>query len=234
MAETKKKTTTANKTASKKKVDKDNNIKEKAQEVIVSPLKTDAELENERLKIQIEEMAKQLQQLMTSMEKPTTNTVVVENNTQNTKNIKVTSMLNYVYSLSTQPYGKGRVYTFNKYLDTKLIKLNDLLDIINIYSEQFEKGYALLHSKEDYTLVGLDYVFESVFTKEKMANIVELKSEQDLEFILALEDDSIYESILSVIAEKVVKGYNYDMRLLSRLKTETELEEYIKAKQEEQ
>ena len=189
------------------------------------------EAENNQLKEDVRVLSEQIKVLMAQINKPQEQIIVKQDNSLNA-NIKVTSMLNSPYCLSTQPLGRGRVYRFDKYLETKMIRTSDLLDIISVYSAQFEKGYVLLHSKADYEALGIEYIYEGLFTMSKMAKVLELKSTSDVNFILGIDDENLQESMLSVIAERVAKGEQYDFRLLSILEKETNLSAFLTSEKE--
>ena len=148
-------------------------------------------------------------------------------NSDLTRTVKVTSLLGNSYVLSTQPNGRGAIFRFEKYGESKNIKFTEMQSVLQIYGKQFEEGYAVLVSKKDYEDLGVGYMYDMVLTKDKMDKLLELKTDEDIEIILNFSDDML-DNVLRLIAYRINNGANYDYNMINRLQKETDLEDYIK------
>ncbi len=175
--------------------------------------------------------AKQIEELQKQLDAKNSENEIfkTEDSANHNKMIKVTSMLNNTYNLTTTKRGVGgRTYTFEKYGQTIPIRYKDLLDIVSLYSDQFEKGWVILSKKQDYIDLDVGYMYDDIFDKNKLEKIISLKTKGDVDIILELEDVML-DSVLSLIAERISKGFNYDFNILEMLKQETDINDYINA-----
>lgn len=186
----------------------------------------DLEIELENTKKEKEEMnnallalQKQLAELQSkidSKEENQGNPVVIKQNGDLTRTVKVVSLLPNVYNLSTQPLGKGKLYQFKNFGDSHMIKFGDMQDILALYLPQFEKGYAVLTNKQDYEDLGIGYIFDEVMGKEKVEKLVKLENDKAVETILDMEED-MQEKIIGIIANKIAEGVSYDYNKIKKL-----------------
>lgn len=188
--------------------------------------KKDKDLEDELKQVKQEKEAmndtllalqKQLNELQNQLnEKEDNNQVVIKQNGDLTRTVKVISLLPNVYNLSTQPLGKGKVYQFKSFGDSHMIKFGDMQDILGIYLNQFEKGYAVLTNKQDYEDLGIGYIFDEVMGKEKIDKLVQLETQNSVDAILNMEED-MQDKIIGIIANKIADGYSYDYNRIKAL-----------------
>lgn len=184
----------------------------------------DLEIELENAKKEKEAMndilislQKQLAELQSKIaEKEDTSQVVIKQNGDLTRTVKVVSLLPNVYNLSTQPLGKGKLYQFNKFGDSHMIKFGDMQDILAIYLNQFEKGYAVLTNKQDYEDLGIGYIFDEVMSKEKVEKLVKLDTQDSVDIIIDMEED-MQEKIIGIIANRIAEGASYDYNKIKKL-----------------
>lgn len=195
--------------------------------------------ENNMLSEMLKKMQEQIEELQKqqSNKKDETSPVIIKQNGDLTRTIKVVSLLPNVYNLSTQPYGKGKVYQFFKFGDSQMIKFSDMQDILAIYVNQFEKGYAVLTNKEDYEDLGIGYIYDSVLNQEKVEKLIKLETNDAVDAIVNMEDD-MAEKIVGVIANKIADGYQYDYNKIKKLEDNgfqiNELVEIIEASRQKQ
>lgn len=213
-------------TSSKKRATKAEEVPIEVSVTEEAPVVTNNELEqvkneNEALTAMLKQMQEQIAELQKqqSNKKEESSQVVIKQNGDLTRTIKVVSMIPNVYNLSTQPYGKGKLYQFMKFGDSHMIKFNDMQDILALYLEQFEKGYAVLTSKADYEDLGIGYIYDEVLSKEKVEELITLKRDDAIDTILNMDED-MAEKIIGVIANKIVDGYQYDYNKIKKLEDE--------------
>lgn len=162
--------------------------------------------------------------------------VVVEEPTKTqesnlTRTVKVISMMNNSYNLSTEPLGKGKLYNFARYGDFKNIKFSDLQDIMNHFGYQFEKGMAILASKADYDDLQMGYVYDDILNQESMEKLLKLNSFESISLIEKMDKD-MQDNIMSLVADRIANGSSYDLNIIEELKSFTQLEESIKIAKE--
>lgn len=198
-----------------KKTKKDKDLETKLDlETELKQAKEEKEAMNETLLA----LQKQLNELQNKLnEKEDNNSqVVIKQNGDLTRTIKVISLLPNVYNLSTQPLGKGKLYQFKGFGDSHMIKFGDMQDILGLYLNQFEKGYAVLTNKQDYEDLGIGYIFDEVMSKEKVEKLVKLETQSSVDAILDMEED-MQDKIIGIIANKIADGYSYDYNRIKAL-----------------
>lgn len=174
---------------------------------------------------EMELMIKQLQAQMAMMQNQMMNQnqggqVVIKQNDDMTRTVKVVSMISNRYDLPTQENGVGgKVYTFHGFGDVQNIRFSDMIDILSRFTHQFEKGYAILTNKKDYEDLGIGYIWETVPNFDKFEQIVNLDLEDSIDIILDM-DASMQEKITETIAKKISEGRSYDYNKIKNLEDE--------------
>ena len=187
------------------------------------------------------DMLKQMQEQMAQMQNQLNNQnngnnqVVIKQNEDITRTVKVISMLPNTYNLWTREYGVGgKTYTFKKFGDEANIKFGDMQDILALRTADFEKGYAVLTNKKDYDDLSIGYIWDEILTKDKMEKIVNLEGDEAVNIILGMEED-MQEKIAGNIARKIADGYSYDYNKIKALEDEgIEINELVEMLQAEE
>lgn len=187
--------------------------------------KLDDNNELEQVKKEKDELAKMLKKMQAQMESlqnqfnaqnSDNNNIVVTQSDNITRTVKVISLVPNTYNLTTQPNGRGKLYTFNKFGDSLNIRFTDMQDILNIYGQQFESGMAILTNKKDYDDLAIGYLWDSVISKDKLDKLLELKDEESIDAILNMDKDT-QERIARIIAQKIFDGVNYNYNVIRDL-----------------
>lgn len=187
--------------------------------------KLDDNNELEQVKKEKDELAKMLKKMQAQMESlqnqfnaqnSDNNNIVVTQSDNITRTVKVISLVPNTYNLTTQPNGRGKIYTFNKFGDSLNIRFTDMQDILNIYGQQFESGMAILTNKKDYDDLAIGYLWDSVISKDKLDRLLELKDEESIDAILNMDKDT-QERIARIIAQKIFDGVNYNYNVIRDL-----------------
>ena len=163
------------------------------------------------------EMQKQIE------EKSVPQTVVVNNESSSAmrgKKIKVINLMHNPLNIATQPNGRGRVYSFRNYGDSRLIKFDDLADIVASYPYTMEHGLAYICDKEAVEELGLTDEYVKLFDKERMDKVVWLREESDLDLFLGM-DINLQESAARRIAELMNANERMDYNYLRTIKEQT-------------
>ena len=187
--------------------------------------KLDDNNELEQVKKEKDELAKMLKMMQAQMESlqnqfnaqnSDNNNIVVTQSDNITRTVKVISLVPNTYNLTTQPNGRGKSYTFNKFGDSLNIRFTDMQDILNIYGQQFESGMAILTNKKDYDDLAIGYLWDSVISKDKLDRLLELKDKESIDAILNMDKDT-QERIARIIAQKIFDGVNYNYNVIRDL-----------------
>jgi hypothetical protein len=199
-----------------------NNIKTENQDDIIKKLMEQIEKQNAKMA----EMQKQIES------SNTTPTVVVANDNSSVirgKKIKVINLMQNPLNISTEPNGGGRVYSFKNYGDSRLIKFDDLADIVAAYPNTMEHGMAYICDKEAVEELGLSDEYSKLFDKERMDRVVWLREESDLDLFLGM-DRNLQESAAIRIAELINANERMDYNYLRTIKENTgiDIEEIAK------
>lgn len=196
-------------------------------------MENDNESETARLEKMLAEANKAMQEMqakmleMQSQMNSSTPNVVVQSDSNLTRTVKVISMLASTYVLRTNadPRERGRSYVFEKFGDVQNIRFTDMVDIVNNYTSQFEKGWAILTSKKDYEDLGIGDFYNNILTKEQIEDLICLSNDESVNIILDMDKET-QEKIAELIAEKMNSGYAYDLNRIRELRDEgLEIEE---------
>lgn len=175
-----------------------------------------------KLMEQIEQQNAKMAELQSQIENNKVQSVLVQqdNKSFNSKKVKVINLMHNALNISTEPNGMGRVYTFEKYGDSRLIKFDDLTDIVASYPNTMENGLAYICDTEVAKELGLEEEYKKLFDKETMDRIIWLREESDLELFLGM-DKNLQESTAQKIAELIVANEAMDYNYLKRIKKDT-------------
>lgn len=183
-----------------------------------------------KLMAQIEEQNKKMAELQSQINnQPKTQTIIQQNNGLSGKKVKVVNLMHNPLNISTEPNGMGRVYTFRDYGESRLIKYDDLADIVASYPHTMESGCAYICDKDVVESLGLSEEYEKLFDKETMDKVVWLRTESDLELFLGMAD-SLQESVAGKIAELINANERIDYNYIKIIKERTgiDIEEIAK------
>ena len=194
-------------------VKKEVETKEVSQEDIIKQLMEQLAEQNAKMA----EMQKQIE------ENSVPQTVVVNNESSSAirgRKIKVINLMHNPLNIATQPNGRGRVYSFRNYGDSRLIKFDDLADIVASYPYTMEHGLAYICDKEVVEELGLSDEYTKLFDKERMDRVVWLREESDLDLFLGM-DINLQESTARRIAELMNANERMDYNYLRTIKEKT-------------
>ena len=189
----------------------------------VEEKKTDDSQEEliKKLMAQLEEQNAKMAEMQKQIDNKSQTVVVnADNNAIRGKKIKVVNLMQNPLNLSTEPNGMGRIFTFNKYGDSKLIKFDDLADIVASYPYTMEHGLAYICDKEVVEELGLTDDYAKLFDKERMDKVVKLREESDLDLFLGM-DINLQESAARRIAELINANERMDYNYLRTIKEKT-------------
>ena len=185
-----------------------------------------------KLMAQLEEQNAKMAEMQKQIEnnnQPQTVVVNNENNSIRGKKVKVVNLMQNPLNISTEQNGNGRVYSFKNYGDSRLIKFDDLADIVASYPYTMEHGLAYICDKEVVEELGLADDYAKLFDKERMDKVIWLKEEIDLELFLGM-DKNLQESAAKRIAELINANERMDYNYLRVIKEKTgiDIEEIAK------
>ena len=147
-------------------------------------------------------------------------TIIQQSNSMSSKKVKVINLMHNPLNISTEPNGRGRVYTFREYGDSKLIKYDDLVEIVSSYPNTMESGAAYICDKEAVESLGLAEEYENLFDKKTMDRITWLKEEADLELFLGM-NKNLQESTALEMAKLLNANERIDYNYLRVIKDKT-------------
>lgn len=150
-------------------------------------------------------------------------TIIQQSNSMSSKKVKVINLMHNPLNVSTEPNGRGRVYAFRDYGDSKLIKYDDLVEIVSSYPNTMERGLAYICDKEAVEALGLTEEYTRLFNKDTMDKITWLREETDLDLFLGM-DKNLQESTAVEIAKLLNANEKIDYNYLRIIKDKTGLD----------
>ena len=218
MAETKAKRGRPPKSATTPKVD-ETKVTVNGQDEIIKQLMAQIEEQNKKMA--------EMQSQINNQSQPAT--IIQNNNSMGAKKVKVVNLMHNPLNISTGPNGMGRVYSFREYGDSRLIKYDDLADIVAAYPNTMEGGLAYICDKEVVESLGLAEEYEKLFDKATMDRVIKLREQSDLELFLGMNKD-LQESTAQKIAKRINENEQIDYNYINIIKNKTgiDIEEIAK------
>lgn len=139
--------------------------------------------------------------------------------------VKVISLLENQLNLSTQPNGTGKIYTFSKLGDSKIIRMQDLEEILSIvqYREQAEKGYYYICNADVVEEFGLTEEYEKIMNDKVLAEVETLKSDNAVDIFVGL-NKTVQGSLARKMAENIASGARLDRNKLEDIRLATDID----------
>ena len=170
---------------------------------------------------QIQKQNEQMELLKKEIDNKNSQQVIVQQQGNNfsSKKIKCINLMHNPLNVSTEPNGRGRVYNFPNYGDVRMIKFDDLSDIVASYPYTMEHGFCYICDKEVVEALSLTDEYEKIYNKELLDEILWLRKESDLELFLGVEK-GLQESTAMEIAKLINANEQFDFNYLRKIKDE--------------
>jgi hypothetical protein len=136
------------------------------------------------------------------------------------KKIKCINLMHNPLNVSTEPLGRGKVFEFQKYGDTKLIKFDELSDIVSSYPNTMEQGLLYIANPEAVEELGLSDEYVDVVPKDLLDTLLYLRRDMDVDVFVSLSKD-MQESMAVEIAKLINLNEEIDLNRLKRIKDAT-------------
>lgn len=195
--------------------------------------KTETKVENstddtiKQLMALIEEQNKKMAEMQQQIEDTKSQQTVVVQSTESkfkSKKIRCINLMHNPLNVSTEPYGKGKTFEFEKYGDSRLISYDDLANIVACYPNTCQQGCIYITDKDAVDELDLtEFYDKNVYSKEMIDTITAMREEVALELFLGLGKD-LMESTAIAIAERIAANEAVDYNYLVRIKAETEID----------
>lgn len=172
-----------------------------------------------KLMAQIEAQNKAMAELQAKVN-ATSQPVVLRANSLSGKKIRCINLMHCVVNVSTEPDGQGRTFTFDKYGSYKMIKFDDLSDIVSSYPYTMENGLIYICDKDAVEELGLSEEYSKLYTKEIMDKMIFLREQVDVDMFLGMEKN-MQESTAMEIARKIYANERVDRNFIFDIKEKT-------------
>ena len=194
------KTTATKKTATKPAV--------KEEELFVKEIKEIRE-ENDILKSELAELkellTKQNEQLLKSQNGFPMQSGIMSNTLNNDTDITVISLVQGELNLTTEPLGKGIVYTFKKMYDEIDMSFEDLRSIVRSHREMAENGRFYITNAEAVNKLRLTHFYKNLLTPTDLKTLLN-NSPATIVDIYSNVNDAQKEIILNMVLEEKFAG----------------------------
>lgn len=190
--------------------------------VVEKTIDKDLKAENSSLKNELDELKALVQSLIsqkgeiqkTEITKPSLDIDLDEDfedeEIKPSKYIKVMSLLDHTLVLSTQGFGKGKIFKFNKFGEIKTIVYADLAEIIHHQQSFVERGDFYIFDKAVVRRHGLSEYYKKILTKEIIENILSYAT-SDVVSIFKNATLSNQDTIVSILMRKIRANEEIDL-----------------------
>ena len=174
---------------------------------------------NDILKI-VEELKASNEKLKEKVEKKETPVLFSNNNNFGSKRVKCVSLVHNPINVSTEPDAKGKIFSFNKYGDVRLIKFDELNDIVASYPNTMSQGLIYICNPDVVKELGLDDEYEKIYDKETVDKIIYMREEHDADLFIGM-NKNMQESTVREIANLINNNVTIDFNYLQKIKENT-------------
>lgn len=130
--------------------------------------------------------------------------------------IKVMSLCPYTLNLSTEPRGRGKTFSFQRFGQVKRILYSDLVFIMENHQNFLNDGYFVILNANIIRRHGLDEIYEHILTKENIEKILE-GNQSDAVSLFKNANEQQQKLIVDLFIQKILDGEQVDYNFLDRL-----------------
>ena len=130
--------------------------------------------------------------------------------------IKVVSLCDNPLYLSSLGFGKGKQWSFEKFGDTKRIVYSDVVAILENYQRFLKKGYFYIADKRVIRRHGLDDLYATILSKEKIKKILDCNDDTSVELFSNANEEQ-RPMILRMIVSRIARGENMDLNIVDKI-----------------
>lgn len=177
-----------------------------------------AKKDNESLTEMLLKLQSQLNDVTTKL--ATNNTVVAKEKTLTGKKIRCINLMRNPLNVTTEPFGRGKPFEFAKYGDSKLIKFDELSDIVSAYPNTMEQGLLYIANPDAVVELGLEEEYKNIHTKEMLDELIFLRRDMDVDIFVSMPQ-ALKESTAVEIARLINANETIDWNRLKKIKDET-------------
>ena len=193
--------------ANTKNAKNDTNAKSKKEEV--KSVKTneieDLKNENKQLKDSIDDLKVKIALLLNN---------ALPKNSDDTEDIEVISMCGQMLNLSTESYGHGNIYSFNKFGESMPIPKDELKRIILNNRSFAEQGLFYVNDNDFVNTIGfLKVAYKKIINYDTMNSLFSQDPKSFMEMFRGLTNAQ-KDTFVSLLVDKILNGEQIDMNIV--------------------
>lgn len=197
--------------------------KTKTEEVVEETIDYKSELDkakkdNDSLAEMLLKLQSQLNDVTTKL--ATSGVTPVKETTLTGKKIRCINLMRNPLNVTTEPSGRGKAFEFAKYGDSKLIKFDELSDIVSAYPNTMEQGLLYIANPDAVVELGLEEEYKNIHTKEMLDELIYLRRDMDVDIFTSMPK-ALQESTAIEIARLINVNETIDWNRLKKIKDET-------------
>lgn len=193
-------------------------------------VKTEEKNATEDLIALISKLQTEITELKASQINNSTQQIIIQKETtMNGKKVKCINITNNEINVSTDRDGAGKTFTFKQFGDYKMIKFDDLSDIVSSYPYTMGHGLVYISDKEVVEELGLSDEYLTIYTPEMIGELVYLRRNGDVDLLLGMEEN-LLKSTVKTIANLFNANERFDYNDLKKIKDKSgyDIEELAK------
>jgi hypothetical protein len=129
--------------------------------------------------------------------------------------VEVMSLFNGRLSLSTEPLGKGRRFSFSRFGETKRILYNDLASVMENYRRFMEEGVFYILNEKIVRKHGLNDIYEKILDKSKIEKIIACDPKTAVKFYEQAPESQ--REVVNGLLIKELKEGNPDLNVVNKI-----------------
>ncbi len=133
------------------------------------------------------------------------------------KYVKVMSLCPYPLNLSTEGFGRGRIFYFKEFGEVKRIMYRYLVDIINSHRNFLEKGYFYILNRAVIHEQALEETYSKILTKESIETILNGKNNDITISLFKSANEGQKELICQLLIDRRLVGEDIDLNMWDKI-----------------
>ncbi len=134
--------------------------------------------------------------------------------------IRVISLVPMELNLSTEPHGRGRIFTFRKFGDSKRIMYSDLLNIINSHENFLNSGKFFIADKRIIRKHDLLETYSIILNKESIEKVLSGMDSDTAFSLFKSTTKEQKETISNMIVDRRIAGEKVDLNFWDKVRHE--------------
>lgn len=185
---------------------------------------TDTQALIAQLMATIEEQNKKMAEMQQQMATPQPVVIQQTESKLGAKKIKCINMTHQMVNICNAPNGTGtKTVEFEKYGDTRLIRFDDLADMVSCYPNTFEKGMIYIADKDAVEALGYTELYEEINDPKSLKEVAKMNTQMAYDIFMGMCEE-MQNTYAKAIANRLIAKERVDLNLIRDIKYNADID----------